>query len=233
MRTWIFRANSEVLDIEGYLAAPSGLITWRLAQYAALISPGDSVYIWRSSSKAYRERAPEAQPNTSKTMRAAKAMGSFMDDADFSHLRNEIIELMKFRQEFMKFKIQAVAILGAVGIWAYNIKTADAVVRPELILAIVPLVCIYADALIYNQIIKVLVIGQFLKSRGDQYENYIEELGKHSPKVVGTNNFFSIQEWAISYPTKIISMLVVICGIYFMITRNGMNLSSFFQKRFY
>ena len=48
MRTWIFQGNPEVFDIEGYLAASSGLITWTVARYANQISPGDSVYIWQS-----------------------------------------------------------------------------------------------------------------------------------------------------------------------------------------
>ena len=48
MRTWIFQGNPEVFDIEGYLAASSGLVTWTVARYANQISPGDSVYIWQS-----------------------------------------------------------------------------------------------------------------------------------------------------------------------------------------
>jgi hypothetical protein len=48
MRTWIFQGNPEVFDIEGYLAASSGLITWTVARYADQISPGDTVYIWQS-----------------------------------------------------------------------------------------------------------------------------------------------------------------------------------------
>jgi len=48
MRTWIFQGNPEVFDIEGYLAASSGLITWTVARYADQISADDSVYIWQS-----------------------------------------------------------------------------------------------------------------------------------------------------------------------------------------
>ena len=44
MRTWIFQGNPEVFDIEGYLAASSGLITWTVARYADQISPGDTIY---------------------------------------------------------------------------------------------------------------------------------------------------------------------------------------------
>ncbi len=51
MRTWIFQGNPEVFDIEGYLAASSGLITWTVARYANQISPGDCAYIWQSGGK--------------------------------------------------------------------------------------------------------------------------------------------------------------------------------------
>jgi len=48
MKTWIFQGNPEIFDIDGYLSATAGLITWRVARYADQITPGDSVYIWRS-----------------------------------------------------------------------------------------------------------------------------------------------------------------------------------------
>jgi hypothetical protein len=34
MKTWIFQGNPEVFDIDSYLAATAGLITWRVARYA-------------------------------------------------------------------------------------------------------------------------------------------------------------------------------------------------------
>jgi len=48
MKTWIFQGNPDVFDIDSYLAATAGLITWRVARYAEQIEPGDTVYIWRS-----------------------------------------------------------------------------------------------------------------------------------------------------------------------------------------
>ncbi len=48
MKTWIFQGNPGVFDIDSYLAATAGLITWRVARYAEEIEPGDTVYIWRS-----------------------------------------------------------------------------------------------------------------------------------------------------------------------------------------
>ena len=48
MRTSIFQGNPEIFDIDSYMAASTGLITWSVARYADQISPGDAVYIWRS-----------------------------------------------------------------------------------------------------------------------------------------------------------------------------------------
>jgi predicted RNA-binding protein with PUA-like domain len=48
MRTWIFQGNPKLFDMEGYLAASAGLITWTVSNYADQIFPGDSVYIWQS-----------------------------------------------------------------------------------------------------------------------------------------------------------------------------------------
>ena len=48
METWIFQGNPKVFDIDGYLAASSGVILWRVSRYAEQIAIGDSVYIWRS-----------------------------------------------------------------------------------------------------------------------------------------------------------------------------------------
>lgn len=48
MRTWIFQGNPEIFDIDSYMAASTGLITWSVARYADQISSGDAVYIWRS-----------------------------------------------------------------------------------------------------------------------------------------------------------------------------------------
>ncbi|MCP9787129.1 EVE domain-containing protein [Cyanobium sp. N5-Cardenillas] len=49
MRTWIFQANPNEFDIDGYLAAGPKEITWLVRRYSGEIQPGDVVYIWRSS----------------------------------------------------------------------------------------------------------------------------------------------------------------------------------------
>ena len=48
MKTWIFQGNPKVFDIDGYLVASTGVITWFVSRYADQIGVGDCVYIWKS-----------------------------------------------------------------------------------------------------------------------------------------------------------------------------------------
>lgn len=49
MRTWLFQANPDTFDIDGYLAGRDH-ITWTVRQehLAPEMNPGDAVYLWRS-----------------------------------------------------------------------------------------------------------------------------------------------------------------------------------------
>jgi len=49
--TWIFQANPDYFDINGYLAAAIDRITWIVVQNATHIRIGDLVYIWRSAGR--------------------------------------------------------------------------------------------------------------------------------------------------------------------------------------
>lgn len=51
MATWIFQGNPETFDIDGYLAASNGVITWLAPKLTAEIKPGDTAYIWRSGAE--------------------------------------------------------------------------------------------------------------------------------------------------------------------------------------
>jgi len=51
MVSWIFQGNPEKFNLDGYLRADLGTITWMVRQQADKISVGDTVYIWRSAGK--------------------------------------------------------------------------------------------------------------------------------------------------------------------------------------
>lgn len=51
MATWIFQANPDKFDLEGYLNANLGTISWVVRQHREEVSVGDTVFIWRSVGK--------------------------------------------------------------------------------------------------------------------------------------------------------------------------------------
>jgi predicted HNH restriction endonuclease len=48
MATWIFQANPDVFDIDGYLAESTGDFRFLVTRYKNDLAIGDTVYIWRS-----------------------------------------------------------------------------------------------------------------------------------------------------------------------------------------
>jgi hypothetical protein len=51
MRTWIFQANPDDFDLDGYLASRPALFVWLVTRYASEIAVGDRVYLWRNRGK--------------------------------------------------------------------------------------------------------------------------------------------------------------------------------------
>jgi hypothetical protein len=48
MRTWIFQANPDRFDIDGYLASRPSQFVWLVTRYAQEIRPGERVFIYRT-----------------------------------------------------------------------------------------------------------------------------------------------------------------------------------------
>ncbi len=51
-RTWIFQANPDRFDIDGFLKQAAGQMSWLVARYKDEIGVGDTVYLWRSGKDA-------------------------------------------------------------------------------------------------------------------------------------------------------------------------------------
>jgi len=51
MSTYIFQANPDIFDIDGYLAASTGDFWFLVTRYKSELAVGDTVYIWRSIGK--------------------------------------------------------------------------------------------------------------------------------------------------------------------------------------
>jgi hypothetical protein len=51
MRTWVFQANPDAFDVDGYLAMRPAEFPWLVTRYADDIAVGDRVYLWRTQGK--------------------------------------------------------------------------------------------------------------------------------------------------------------------------------------
>jgi|HubBroStandDraft_5_1064220.scaffolds.fasta_scaffold563432_2 hypothetical protein len=76
-------------------------------------------------------------------------------------LRSEIVESIKIRADFLKWKIVLIAALGAAALGLTNHDQAT----PEL-LGFIPLVCAYVDVLCIHTDLRIFVIAKFLRNSG-------------------------------------------------------------------
>jgi len=128
-------------------------------------------------------------------------------------LRTEIIESQKARIDLLKFKLIAVAALGSVGLGLgeYHSWLQEGL---DVILCIIPFVCIYIDFLCYHNTMRILVIGQFLAFKNDGYEIYISELGGNNKKYNGAGYYFELEDFSLEWSSVLLSALLSIYGVY-------------------
>ncbi len=81
-------------------------------------------------------------------------------------LRTQIIESQRARHDLIKWKLFLVAVLGAtgLGVSGFNIQTPTFLKKAELLLALIPLVCVYVDAICSNLSLRIIGIGAFIRN---------------------------------------------------------------------
>jgi len=117
----------------------------------------------------------------------------------FWSLRNEILASEQIRNDWLKYKLFASAVLGGV---AFGVSS-EVSIRPIVLL--VPFVCLYADIICLHNQIRIDVISRFLRASSDpiaEWEEFASKHGKH----------FSLESLAISTSTRLISLLVFADG---------------------
>lgn len=75
-----------------------------------------------------------------------------------SSLRTQIIETQKIRSDLMKWKLVLVSGLGAAGIGLEKFNITQQII----LLALIPLVCVYVDAMCAHLSLRILLIGEFI-----------------------------------------------------------------------
>jgi hypothetical protein len=120
-------------------------------------------------------------------------------------LRSEIVESEKNRVDFLKYKLVAVAALGAVGLGLKG--SGGPPFDPQYILCIIPFVCIYVDALCCHNTLRILVIAKYLEINGDPYEAYIARGGKQMRDV------FGLEDWGLNWSTLLLTISLGVWGL--------------------
>ena len=140
-------------------------------------------------------------------------------------LRKEIIESQKVRADLFKWKIILVAAIGAgvLGVTdpftAAAPKTAEAQslnVR-DYLLCLIPLVCVYTDALCLHLNLRIMVIGSFIRQYRDsggsgdlQIDKKYEQFVQHAREKVGS---FLLEDVALWITTVVMSFFVLAWGL--------------------
>jgi hypothetical protein len=166
------------------------------------------------------------------------------DSSYVSSLRSEILESQKARIDLLKYKLIAAAALGAIGIGAGNLSTQFVEIDIKLVLAIIPLVCVYVDLLCWHNSIRILIIGRFLNADKDSYELFLDALGNNlyargnkessgrNPYESKTGFFFRMEDWALHWSTIIFSISLLLWGIAILISNSeAISVKSIFVTR--
>jgi hypothetical protein len=75
-------------------------------------------------------------------------------------IRDEIVETQKIQAEFTRWKLLLIAAVGAAGLGVAPVASGG---HPTVLLGLLPFVCLYADALVYNSGVRVLATARWLR----------------------------------------------------------------------
>jgi hypothetical protein len=141
---------------------------------------------------------------------------------DSSSLREEIVASQQARIDLLKYKLVAIATLGAVGLGfsETEIKSTDLVFQPVFVLCIIPFVCAFIDLLCLHNTIRILIIARYLVAHNDPYESFIVSIGERFEKLPkikrkdGATIFFELEDWALQWSSLLLSLLLFGYGCY-------------------
>lgn len=114
--------------------------------------------------------------------------------------RQEIIDIQKSRVDLMKWKLILIGGLGGFGLE-----------KAPTILILIPFICVYVDALCYQQSLKIFVISRFIcdvRQRNMQMDVNYEKLCN------SLSNSFSLEDVALVWSSVVLSILTSV-GYYF------------------
>jgi hypothetical protein len=138
-------------------------------------------------------------------------------------LREEILQAEDTRSDLLKLKLSLVGGIGALGLGFSGSGTFG---HAELVLGLIPLVCVYVDLLCRHLSLRIVVIGSFLRSKDQrgasevdpfqEYEEFVQKqrLVVHAERT-GKEKYlspFDLEDWALEYSTYVLSAGILVFG---------------------
>jgi hypothetical protein len=126
-------------------------------------------------------------------------------------LRDEIIESQKARTELMKWKLILVAAIGGASLGIGSNLPASRN-PPYGLLALIPWVCLYVDAVCFHLELRILAIGRFIRIGGKGSVPVDSVARKYEEYCAEFRPTFSLEGFALALTTIAISILVLAIG---------------------
>jgi len=117
-------------------------------------------------------------------VRSGIYMSNEKDSEHDKLLRGEVIESQKTQADFLKWKIISVATIASISLGLAS-TTNPTIQGAKLLLCLVPLICAYVDLTSLHIMIRIIMIGIYLKKVGNAYETFVFEARERT----GTNPF--------------------------------------------
>ena len=125
-------------------------------------------------------------------------------------LRTQIVETQRARSDLMKWKLLLVAGLGTVVLGVEKVT----VVNQQLILALIPMVCVYVDSLCAHLSLRIFAIGQFIASQVPKTDD--EKYAKAYEQFIRTNPTpkYRLEQLALHWSTGFLSAIVSLAAYF-------------------
>ena len=135
-------------------------------------------------------------------------------------LRDEVIQAQKIRADLIKWKLVLVAALGASGLGLGRSNTENGLSRESwyILLALIPLVCTYVDIAARHLNIRMLVIGDFMKTYAKTHPAESSVLCAYELHCEGLHKkgIFELENSILTYSSAFLSILVIVAALYLL-----------------